>query len=91
MKASEVFDLPVSVNHPFTREVKVGFNSVYGYICIEFHNNRQANVAANCINHADALADALAELLDCAAENNLEGLQAYDDAEAALEAYRGAK
>lgn len=64
MKASEVFNLPVSVNHPFTDEVKVGFNSVYGDVCIEFHNSRQAYVAANCINHADALADALDNVIE---------------------------
>ena len=87
MKASEVFDLPVSVNHPFTDEVKVGFNSVYGDVCIEFHNNRQAYVAAKCINHADALADALACVLEAyfskggvttdIAASALESLKAY--------------
>ena len=91
MKASEVFDLPVSVG-----EYNMDNDNIYGAggdggWCATFCSDEQAKVAANCINHADALADALAELLECAAENNLEGLQAYDDADAALEAYRGAE
>ena len=90
MKASEVFDLPVSVNHPFTSEVKVGFNSVYGDVCIEFHNSRQAYVAANCINHADALADALADLILACYEGG-HNILACTYAEDALAAYRGAK
>ena len=89
MKASEVFDLPVSVG-----EYNMDNDNIYSASsewCATLFNDEQAKVAANCINHADALADALAELLECAAENNLEGLQTYDDAYAALEAYRGAK
>lgn len=64
MKASEVFDLPVSVNHPFTAEVKIGADAVGGDVCVEFHGSKQAWVAANCINHADALADALESMLE---------------------------
>lgn len=89
MKVSEVFDLPVSVG-----EYNMDSDNIYSASsewCATLFSDEQAKVAANCINHADALADALAELLECAAENNLEGLQAYDDADAALEAYRGAK
>lgn len=64
MKASEVFDLPVSVNHPFTAEVKISADAVGGDVCVEFHGSNQALVAANCINHADALADALDSMLE---------------------------
>ena len=64
MKTSEVFDLPVSVNHPFTAEVKIGTDSFGGDVCVEFHGSRQAQAAVNCINHADALAKALASVLE---------------------------
>lgn len=91
MKASEVFDLPVVVGEKAYDSDDIFQANGSGLWCATFCSDEQAKVAARAINHADALADALAELLECAAENNLECLQACDDADAALEAYRGAK
>lgn len=82
-RMSEVFELPVSNN-----EVYISPN------LIERSKGKSSEIlehAAHAINHIDALADALEALLECAAENNLEGLFAYDDAEDALAAYRGDK
>lgn len=53
--------------------------------------DEQVRHGQHAINHVDALADALEALLECAAENNLEGLMTYEDAEDALAAYRGDK
>ncbi len=62
MKASEVFDLPVSVG-----EYNMDNDNIYSASsewCATLFSDEQAKVAANCINHADALADALESMLE---------------------------
>ncbi len=94
MKASEVFDLPVSVG-----EYNMDNDNIYGASgegewCATFCSDEQAKVAANCINHADALADALAGALKILAlVGPYSSAERYDIAwmGAALEAYRGVK
>lgn len=64
MKASEVFDLPVASGEKAYDSddiFQVGGNGVW---CATFCSDEQAKVAANCINHADALADALESMLE---------------------------
>ena len=88
-RMSEVFDLPVAVGGGmFDKDSIYGANGIVEWVAT-FETDEQAQHAAHAINHADALADALEALLECAAENNLEGLMTYDDAEEALAAYRG--
>lgn len=72
MKASEVFDLPVSVG-----EYNMDNDNIYsasGEWCATLFSDEQAKVAANCINHADALADALDNVIE-----TLELYGAHDD------------
>lgn len=63
MKVTEAFELPLVIefveNDEFTlrHESKRQFHAA-------FKNKDQAYVAANCINHADALADALESMLE---------------------------
>lgn len=88
MKASEVFDLPVSVG-----EYNMDNDNIYSASsewCATLFNDEQAKVAANCINHADALADALADLILACYESG-HNVLSCTYAEDALEAYRGAK
>lgn len=69
MKASEVFDLPVSAGmEDYDADDLMGANG-NGLWYASFITPQQAKVAANCINHADALADAL--------ENAIETLELY--------------
>lgn len=90
MKASEVFDLPVSAG-----EYNMDNDNIYGASgdgewCATFFSDEQAKVAASCINHADALADALESMLIEHSKHqfpnkvSLRAAQALDD-------YRGAK
>lgn len=74
MKASEVFDLPVSVG-----EYNMDNDNIYeasgdGGWCATFCSDEQAKVAAHAINHADALADALDNVIE-----TLELYGAHDD------------
>lgn len=91
MKASEVFDLPV-----VSGEEEYDSDGIFqaggkGQWCATFCSDEQAKVAAHAINHADALADALAVMV----QNNWSTAhirrEAQKIAEDALEAYRGAK
>lgn len=87
MKTNEHFDLPVaSGKKPYNSDdiFQVGGNGVW---CATFCSNEQAKVAANCINHADALADALEALLP----NIDTHRELAVPAAKALAAYRGAK
>ena len=89
MKASEVFDLPVSVG-----EYNMDNDNIYSASsewCATLFNDEQAKVAANCINHADALADALADLIEQSANYAANFKSEHYSAIDALEAYRGAK
>lgn len=89
MKASEVFDLPVSVG-----EYNMDNDNIYSASsewCATLFSDEQARVAANCINHADALADALADLIEQSANYAASFKSEYYAAIDAIEAYRGAK
>ena len=50
-----------------------------------------AKHAAHAINHVDALADALLELLELSADAGLQNRNSFAIAQAALAAYRGQK
>ena len=89
MKASEVFDLPVSVG-----ECNMDNDNIYsasGEWCATLFSDEQAKVAANCINHADALADALDSVIGLVNASCEDELQDFYLARGALAAYRGAK
>lgn len=91
MKASEVFDLPVSVG-----EYNMDNDNIYGASgdgewCATFFSDEQAKVAANCINHADALADALELMIKSNWSAASEKRASQVIAGEALAAYRGAK
>ena len=90
MKASEVFDLPVSVG-----EYNMDNDNIYSASsewCATLFSDEQAKVAANCINHADALADALEDLMGWHVKNvHIVHHPTFDRAHKALSAYRGAK
>lgn len=64
MKALEVFDLPVaSGEKPYNSDDIFQANGS-GLWCATFCSDEQAKCAANCINHADALADTLESMLE---------------------------
>ena len=89
MKASEVFDLPVS-----TGEYNMDNDNIYSASsewCATLFNDEQAKVAANCINHADALADALERIRNDACDNGMHNRTSVYLATEALAAYRGVK
>lgn len=85
MKASEAFDLPA---YSFGRIVADNISA--GGVG-SFDSADMAKVAANCINHADALADALADLIEQSTNYAANFKSEYYSAIDALEAYRGAK
>ena len=90
MKASEVFDLPVAsgcANYNGDDLFGADGNGIWH---ATFCSQEQAQIAANCINHADALADALADLILACYESG-HNILACTYAEDALAAYRGAK
>lgn len=89
MKASEVFDLPVSASACAMDNYNI--YSASGVWCATLFSDEQAKVAANCINHADALADALADLIDQSTNYAANFKSEYYSAIDALEAYRGTK
>lgn len=100
MKASEVFDLPLEANQESVYQQDGVNEYLYEFSVAEFNTPEQAKVAANCINHADALADALEclfesykRLADSGDAGNwmLEDLEVGQQAIKALAAYRGAK
>lgn len=82
MKASEVFDLPLDADDSCLYQ-SCGSDK---YVA-RFDSQEQAKVAVNCINHADALADALEALLP----NIDTHRELAASAAKALAAYRGAK
>lgn len=91
MKASEVFDLPVSVG-----EYNMDNDNIYeaggdGEWCATFCSDEQAKVAAHAINHADALADALESIIGLVNASCEDELQDFYLARGALAVYRGAK
>lgn len=85
MKASEVFDLPVSASECSMDNYNI--YSASGVWCATLFSDEEAKVAANCINHADALADALESLLPIIDTHRELAVPAAK----ALAAYRGAK
>lgn len=91
MKASEVFDLPVVVGEKAYDSDDIFQANGNGLWCATFCSDEQAKIAANCINHADALADALADLIEQSANYAANFKSEYYSAIDALEDYRGAK
>ncbi len=59
MKASEHFDLPLEAHQEGLYQSDGTDETV-----AEFNTPEQAMIAANCINHADSLADALESMLE---------------------------
>lgn len=85
MKASEVFDLPL------TADGCLVYQSRGDEYAAEFDSSKKAYVAAHAINHADTLADALESIIGLVDVTNEDELSALDLAKAALAAYRGVK
>lgn len=79
----KVFNLPVKNSGATIEESS-------GNICAKFNMPNEAKAAANAINHVDALAEALGELISDI-ENNINPRYSFDMAVAALAAYRGEK
>ena len=92
MKASEHFDLPVAAGvEDYDEDDLMGANGD-GLWYASFITPEQAQIAAKCINHADALADALEDLMEWHVKYvQVLHHQTFDRAHKALEAYRGAK
>lgn len=92
MKASEVFDLPVASGGRIHDSDDIFQADGNGVWCATFCSDEQAKVAANCINHADALADSLEDLMEWHVKNvHIVHHPTFDRAHKALAAYRGAK
>lgn len=86
MKASEHFDLPLEAHQESVYQSDGTDETV-----AEFNTPEQAIIAARCINHADALADAL-EVLVVECENYAANFKSeYYEALDAITTYRGAK
>ncbi len=64
MKASEVFDLPVVVGEKAYDSDDIFQANGNGLWCATFCSDEQAKIAARAINHADALADALDNVIE---------------------------
>lgn len=79
MKMTDIFDLPIT-----GREF-------YNHVSDDNTTAEEDIAIANCINHADALADALESIAGLVDVTNEDELIARDLAKAALAAYRGAK
>ena len=86
MKASEVFDLPLEANDEGLYQSD-GSDEYVG----QFNTPEQAAIAEVCINHADALADALELMIKSNWSAASEKRASQVIAGAALAAYRGAK
>lgn len=93
MKASEHFFLPLEAHQESVYQQDGVNEYLYEFSVAEFNTPEQAKVAANCINHADALADALESLFD--AVTNRDSHYSINNqiisAAHTLAAYRGAK
>lgn len=91
MKASEVFDLPVAsgcANYNGDDLFGADGNGIWH---ATFCSQDQAQIAANCINHADALADALDSVIGLVNASCEDELQDFYLARGALASYRGTK
>lgn len=94
-RMSEVFELPLvgeeNQGEPFLADATCYFASFDDSLTFEDGKGlERAAHAAHAINHVDALADALEDLVNDI-ENNLNPRYSFEQAVAALEAYRGAK
>jgi hypothetical protein len=87
MKASEVFDLPLEAHQESAYQQDGAGEYLYEFSVAEFNTPEQAKVAEVCINHADALADALESLLPIIDTHRELAVPAAK----ALAAYRGEK
>jgi len=88
-RMSDVFKLPVSVDHYGLNDAN-SKTLIDGYDALEVH----LNAAAHALNHVDALADALdvcIEILGDMPAELMQNVRAYNQASAALAAYRGDK
>lgn len=86
-RMSEVFELPVSSGDRGYYADAV-FQAGGGEWCSTFCTDEQAQHAAHAINHVDALADALEDLIACCRESG-SSILGRTYAEEALAAYRG--
>lgn len=86
MKVSEVFDLPLEAND----EGLYQSDGSDEYVA-QFNTPEQAAIAEVCINHADALADALERIINDACDNGMHNRTSVYLATKALADYRGAK
>ena len=91
MKASEIFDLPVVSGEKAYNSNNIFQANRNSLWCATFCSDEQAKVAANCINHADALADALERIRNDACDNGMHNRTSVYLATEALAAYRGVK
>ena len=91
MKASEVFDLPVAAGvEDYDEDDLMGANGD-GLWYASFITPEQAQIAANCINHADALADALDKAISLLSQSTSVRVASEVELLEVLNAYRGAK
>jgi hypothetical protein len=85
-RMSDVFELPVSSNDG---------NHIYEtgsrWHVSQFYGAEKAQHAAHAINHVDALADALEDLIPYCFGGNEEAMNAWAAAKDAITAYRGEK
>lgn len=91
MKAKEHFDLPVSVGWTLSTRDQLHGADGNGIWYATFCSDEQAEIAARCINHADALADALVVMIQHNWSTAHVRQEAQKIAEDALAAYRGEK
>lgn len=89
-RMSEVFKLPVSSGDRGYCADEVFHAGGNGEWCATFCANEQAQHAAHAINHVDALANALEDLIACCRESG-SSILGRTYAEDALAAYRGDK
>lgn len=89
-RMSEVFELPVAVGSGMFDKDTIYNSDGNGEWVATFEADEQAQRAARAINHVDALADALEDLIACCRENS-QNILGVTYAEDALAAYRGGK
>lgn len=101
-RMSEVFELPVSTGNVLNDADAIYHANGKGEWCATFHTDEQAEASAHAINHVDALADALGDIVfDYFATINLSNVdmaalnpelhKKMTAATEALAAYRGGK
>ncbi len=86
-KMSEIFDLPVNV--PVGNDD--GLHDDCGGLIAEFPSRIAAKHTAHAINHVDALANALDELLSMLESEGRQGEKIFKDCEQVSNAYWGIK